>query len=80
MRKLFKILARMLAVFFASALSVLGVGAIVGIQLWQSLLMAGALGVARVLEGIARAYIGDGKLTDLEIEEVFQKAAARKKS
>jgi hypothetical protein len=36
-------------------------------------LLAGGLGVATVVEGLARAFLNDGKLTLDEINEVFGK-------
>jgi hypothetical protein len=40
--------------------------------------MAAILGVAIVLEGLARAYIADGKLSQDEINEAFSKANGKK--
>jgi hypothetical protein len=40
--------------------------------------MAAILGVAIVLEGLARAYIADGKLSDEEIDQAFSKASGKK--
>ena len=65
------ILIRIFAVFIASGLSVLGAGAVVGIDVMSSVLMAGILGVASVVEKLARAFIDDGKLTAKEINEAF---------
>lgn len=65
------IFSRVIAVFAASGLSVIGAGSIVGIGLAQAVLLAGALGVATVLEALARAYLADGKLTTAEIDEAF---------
>jgi hypothetical protein len=65
------ILSRIVAVFAASGLSVVGAGAIAGVELWQAILMAGISGVATVVEGLSRAYLQDGKLTNEEINDVF---------
>lgn len=70
-KKLKQITTRILAVFSASGLSVIGAGSLAGIQLWQAVLMAGVGGVATVVEGLSRAYLDDGKLTDTEIDDVF---------
>lgn len=70
-KKLKQISSRIVAVFAASGLSVVGAGAIAGVQLWQAVLMAGIGGVAAVIEGLARAFLQDGKLTADEIDEVF---------
>lgn len=72
------ILFRILAVFAASGLGVLGAGAVVGIDLVAAVMMAGILGVASVVEKLARAFLDDGKLSLEEINEAF--ATVDKKS
>ncbi len=67
------VLLRILAVFAASGLSVLGAGAVVGIDLLSAVFMAGILGVATVVERLARAFLDDGKLTMDEINQAFAK-------
>ena len=64
---------RILAVFAASALGLVGAGAIAGVPLWKACLMAGIGGMSTVIEGLARAYIDDGKLDAGEINSVFDK-------
>jgi hypothetical protein len=64
---------RMLAVFIATALGVIGTGALIGVEVWQAALMAGIGGVATVLENLARAYLDDGKITNDEINGLFTK-------
>jgi hypothetical protein len=71
--KLKDIAWRMLAVFIATALGVIGTGALIGVEVWQAALMAGIGGVATVLENLARAYLDDGKITNDEINGVFTK-------
>jgi hypothetical protein len=66
-----QILLRILAVFAAQGLSVVGAGSLVGIEVWKSIALAGGLGVAKVVEGLARAYMDDGKLEMHEIDSVF---------
>ncbi len=68
-----QIILRILAVFAASGLSVVGAGAIAGVDLWKAVLMAGVGGVATVIEGLARAYMDDGKIDADEINDVFNK-------
>lgn len=68
-----QILLRILAVFGASGLSVVGAGAIAGVSLWKAVMMAGVGGVATVVEGLARAYMDDGKLDAEEIDAVFNR-------
>lgn len=65
------ILGRIVATFIASALGVVGAGTIAGVELWKAVFMAGISGVAVVLEGLSRAYLADGELTDDEINAVF---------
>lgn len=67
------LLLRILAVFAASGLSVIGAGAIAGVDLWKACLMAGIAGVATVIEGLSRAFLDDGKLSLKEINDVFNK-------
>ena len=67
------VLLRILAVFAASGLSVLGAGAVVGVDLLSAVFMAGILGVATVVEKLARAFLDDGKLTMEEINDAFSK-------
>lgn len=73
------IMLRILATFAASGLSVIGAGAIAGVELWKAVMMAGISGVAFVVEGLARAYMDDGKLTKEEIDEVFNKVDKKNK-
>ena len=65
---------RIVAVFTASGMAVLGAGAIVGIELMSAVFMAGILGVATVVEKLARSFLDDGKLTMDEINQAFAKA------
>ena len=65
------ILARIIAVFAASGLSVIGAGAIVGIETYKAVILAGTLGVATVVEKLARGFLDDGKLTVEEINSAF---------
>jgi hypothetical protein len=67
------VLMRILAVIAAEALGVIGAGSLVGIEVWQAGVLAGALGAARVLEALARFYLADGKLDADEINQAFAK-------
>lgn len=69
---------RIVATFAASGLGVVGAGAIAGIPLWKACFMAGIAGVATVVEGLARAFLDDGKLSVAEINEVFNKVDKKK--
>jgi hypothetical protein len=72
------IIMRIIAVFAASGLSVIGAGAIVGIETYKAVVLAGTLGVATVVEKLARGFLDDGKLTIAEINAAF--SAVDKKS
>jgi hypothetical protein len=71
MKKVQDILSRMVAVFTVGALGTLGAGAIMGVETWVALAMAGLLAVASVAERLAREYLDDGKLTLDEINGAF---------
>lgn len=70
---LWNIFLRIVAVFAASGLSVIGAGAVVGIETITAVTMAGLLGVATVVERLARAFLDDGKLSAEEINAAFAK-------
>jgi len=73
MKILNNVLLRIIAVFAASGLGVIGAGAIAGVTLWKACFMAGMAGVATVVEGLAREFLDDGKLELAEINSVFTK-------
>lgn len=62
---------RIVATFIASALSVVGLGSVFGMDLATSALFAGCLGIASVAQDLATAYLKDGKLTMAEINYAF---------
>lgn len=74
------LIGRVIATFAASGLSVVGAGSLFGIEVWKSIALAGGLGVATVVEALARAYLADGKLTATEINEAFGQLDKRKAS
>lgn len=78
-KNVWNILARIVAVFAASGLSVIGAGAIVGIETMSAVILAGTLGVATVVESLARGFLDDGKLTSQEINAAFAKVDKRGK-
>ena len=78
-KKLKIILARMIAVFVANGLAVIGAGSLIGVDIISSILLAGSLGVIKVAESLARAYIDDGKITLEEINESFAIMEKKKK-
>jgi hypothetical protein len=69
---------RIIAVFAATGLSVVGMGSVVGIDTLQAILLAGGLGVATVIEALARGYLDDGRLSQQEINEAFAKVDKKK--
>jgi 2-keto-4-pentenoate hydratase/2-oxohepta-3-ene-1,7-dioic acid hydratase in catechol pathway len=77
--KMRQVILRIVAVFAASGLSVIGAGSLAGVELSQAVLMAGIGGVATVIEGLSRAYLKDGDLTIEEIDEVFGAVDKKKK-
>lgn len=68
---IWNILMRIVAVFAASGLSVIGAGAIAGISTFKAVTVAGLTAVAAVVEKLARAFMDDGKLTIDEINAAF---------
>jgi hypothetical protein len=71
MKSLNNVLMRILAVFAASGLSVIGAGAIAGVDTLTAVTVAGLTAVAAVVEKLARAFMDDGKLTLDEINAAF---------
>jgi hypothetical protein len=76
--KIKQIFWRMIATFTANGLATVGAGSIIGIEILDAILLAGTLGVVKVSEDLARAYLDDGKITLDEINEVFGKLDRRK--
>lgn len=74
------VVLRIVAVFAASGLGVIGAGAIAGVSLWKACFMAGMAGVATVVEGLAREFLDDGKLDFDEINGVFNKVDKKAQS
>jgi hypothetical protein len=66
-----KIAKRMLSLFLVSALATIGAGAAIGIDVLHTALLAGIMGVANVVEDLARGYLNDGELTEDEINQAF---------
>lgn len=65
------IIMRIVAVFAANGLAVIGAGAIAGISTMKAITVAGLTAVAAVVEKLARAFMDDGKLTADEINAAF---------
>jgi len=67
------VLLRIIATFVVTGLGVIGAGTIAGVSIEKAIFMAGIGGVANVLEGLARAFLTDGKLSEDEVNAVFSK-------
>jgi hypothetical protein len=65
---------RSIALFMTMALPAIGAGAFAGVEPVNSALIAGALGVSKVLTDLAKAFLDDGKLTQEEVDAVFKRA------
>ena len=65
------VLMRIVAAFTASALGVIGAGAVAGISTIKAMTVAGITAVAAVIEKLARGFMDDGKLSLDEINAAF---------
>ena len=71
MKSLKNVLMRIVAVFAASGLGVIGAGAVAGISVAKAMMVAGLTAVAAVVDKLSRAFIDYGKLTLDEINAAF---------
>ena len=71
------VLFRSIALFMTMALPAIGAGAFAGVEPVQSALIAGALGVSKVLTDLAKAFLDDGQLTAEEVDGVFKRATKK---
>ena len=69
---------RVVATFIASALSVIGAGSIIGIDVWLSASLGGLLAVAKVVEKLALAFLEDGKIDQDEVNAIFSQVVRLK--
>lgn len=69
---------RVIATFIASALSVIGAGSIIGIDVWLSAALGGLLAVAKVVEKLALAFLEDGKIDQDEVNAIFSQVVRLK--
>jgi hypothetical protein len=74
------ILLRIVAVFAASGLGVIGAGSIAGISVLKAVTVAGLTAVAAVVEKLARGFMNDGKLSLDEINAAFAAVDANSKT
>lgn len=68
------VVLRSIALFMTMALPAIGAGAFAGVEPVQSALIAGALGVSKVITDLAKAFLDDGQLTQDEVDAVFKRA------
>ena len=80
MASLKNVLMRIVAVFAASGLGVIGAGAVAGISVFKAVMVAGLTAVAAVVEKLARAFMDDGKLTLDEINAAFASVDTKAKT
>ena len=78
MNNLKNVFMRILAVFAATGLSVIGAGSLFGLDALTAAAVAGTVGVATVLESLARSFLDDGKLSTAEINQAFSKVDKKK--
>lgn len=71
---------RIIATFIASALSVIGAGSIIGLDLWMSASLGGLLAVAKVIEKLALAFLEDGKIDQEEVNMIFSQVVRLKEA
>ena len=78
MKETKKLVIRLAAVFYVSALATIGAGSLFGVPAATAAGIAGLLAVAKVGESLAKAYIADGKLSKDEIDGAFNEPKAKK--
>jgi hypothetical protein len=71
MKETKKLIIRLVAVFYVSALGTIGAGSLFGVSAATAAGIAGLLAVAKVGEALAKAYVADCKLSKEEIETAF---------
>lgn len=71
--KIKQIFWRMIATFTANGLATIGAGSLIGIEILDAIILAGTLGVVKVSEDLARAFLDDGNLSIEEINDAFSK-------
>jgi len=71
------IVRRTIAVIILNVTSAFVGGSFIGLEVWQSALMAGIAGVMGVAQELSRSYLNDGILDIDEINRAFGNAAAK---
>lgn len=77
--KIKQVFWRMIATFTANGLATIGAGSLIGIEILDAIILAGTLGVVKVSEDLARAFLDDGNLSLEEINDAFSKIDRSKK-
>ena len=75
--KFFDLGQRLMSLFIATALPAITGGAVLGVSVGKSALMAGFMAVVQVVQKLAQAST-DGSLTSAEIAEAFGKTSKTK--
>jgi hypothetical protein len=70
-KNIWNILARLVAVFAANGLEVIGAGAVAGIPVVKAITIAGITAVATVVVKLAKSFLDDGKWSADEINSSF---------
>lgn len=73
-----QVLKRMVALIILKVSGTFAAGSIAGIELWQAALMAALVGVMELAEALSRAYVIDGKLSQIEVDAAFAEQAETK--
>jgi hypothetical protein len=77
--KLFtEILKRAAALIVLKVTGIVAAGSVFGAELWQSAGIAAFVGLVEVAESLAKAYVVDGELNNVEVNEAFRKAGGKK--
>ena len=76
--KFFDIGQRLFSLFLSTALPAITTGAVIGVSVAKSAIMAGAMSVIAVVQKLAQASV-DGGLSGEEIKEAFGTASKKKK-
>lgn len=74
---IFDIIRRTIAVIILNVTSAFVGGSVIGLEVWQSALMAAIAGVMGVANELSRSYLNDGYLDLDEINKAFGNAAAK---
>lgn len=74
---LFDVIRRTLAVVVLKVTGTFVGGAAIGLEMWQTAVMAGVAGIMDVAQELSRSYLADGMLDIDEINRTFGKIATK---